>query len=160
MKQMPTSWYAVPEEIKSLLVLAADRWEEPSVSDRYVNQALAKAGDNFDVLVSAYRYFFYRKSDRLALQVAQQAMEQVQRLEGLPQDWENLQPVLSARKEESNIRLYLNAYAASGLLLARMGELETAKEVASRVMQVDDRNEFGASVVFNILTQPPEDDDD
>jgi predicted TPR repeat methyltransferase len=56
--------------------------------------------------------------------------------------------------------LFLNAYAASGFVLAKMGELEKAKEATARVKEVDAKNEFGASIILDILTRPPEEDED
>ncbi|MGL5058341.1 MAG: hypothetical protein ACRC62_00060, partial [Microcoleus sp.] len=44
------------------------------------------------------------------LQVAIQAIDRIKQLEELPDDWHELAPILSSRKEEPNIRLYLNAY--------------------------------------------------
>ena len=59
------SWYDVPEEVKSLLILAANTWENTVESESYINQALSKAEDNIDVLVTAYRYFFYKNNSLL-----------------------------------------------------------------------------------------------
>jgi hypothetical protein len=56
--------------------------------------------------------------------------------------------------------LYLNAYAASGLVLAKLGKIAAAKEISTRIKGIDDKNDFGASILFDILTRPPEDDDD
>ncbi|MER3495314.1 MAG: hypothetical protein C4323_26110, partial [Mastigocladus sp. ERB_26_2] len=67
---------------------------------------------------------------------------------------------LSKRKEEPQIRLYLNAYAASGLVLAKLGELEKAKEISAQVKSIDDKNDFGAGILLDILTRPAEEDED
>lgn len=160
---MPTatrlSWYQVPDEIEQLLIAATDTWEDTQQSESYIHQALAKADTNLDVLVAAYRYFFYKNQNVLALQVANTVCDRIQELEQLPADWPALSPILLRRKEEPNIRLYLNARAASGLVLARLGELEPAKDIATHIQAIDEKNEFGASVVLNILTQPPEEED-
>jgi tetratricopeptide (TPR) repeat protein len=139
------SWYQVPREIEILLRSAAQSWNSQE-SDRYMQEALALCDTNLDVLVSAYRYFFYKHNDRQALQITHKVIEQIQKNEQLPQDWEQLKPILSDRKEDYAIRLYLNAYSASGLVLARLGEIEKAKEITAKVKEVDDKNEFGASV--------------
>ncbi|MCU0533085.1 MAG: hypothetical protein MUD14_04215 [Hydrococcus sp. Prado102] len=154
------SWYQVPSEIEQLLRSAAQSWENTQESDRYMHEAIALCDTNLDVLVSAYRYFFYQHNDRQALQIALKVLEQIQKTERLPEDWEQLKPILVSRKEDYPIRLYLNAYAASGLVLARLGEVEKAKEITSKVKELDDKNEFGASVVFDILTNPLDEDED
>ena len=153
------SWYPVSDEIKQLLIAATDVWEDTQQSEAYIHQALAQADTNLDVLVAAYRYFFYKNQNALALQVANTVCDRIQQLEQLPTDWQALSPILLRRKEEPNIRLYLNARAASGLVLARLGELEQAKDIATHIQAIDDKNEFGASVVLNILTQPPEEEE-
>lgn len=63
------------------------------------------------------------------------------------------------RREDPNIRLYLNAYGASGLVWAKLGDLEKAKESTSRIKEIDGKEFGGATVVFDVLTQPPEEDE-
>lgn len=56
--------------------------------------------------------------------------------------------------------MYLNAYAASGLVLAKLGEIEKAKEISTQVKSIDDKNDFGAGILLDILTRPAEEDED
>ena len=95
------SWYVAPETVKQLLALVSAHWENPALADSYMNQALAIAGEDLDVLVSA----------------------------------------------------------ASGLLRARLGEIEAAKEIAVQVGEIESRNEFGGNVVRDILAYPNGDDE-
>ena len=96
----------------------------------------------------------------MALKIATQVIELIQTTEQLPEDWGQQISVLETRKEEANIRLYLNAYAASGLILARLGELDRAKQISALITEIDDKNEFGASTILGILTRPPDEDGD
>jgi tetratricopeptide (TPR) repeat protein len=153
------SWYDIPEDIKSLLSLAANNWENTSISENYINEAVAKSEESTDVLVAAYRYFFYKNNCRMALKISEKVIEKIRYSEKLPEEWKQLKPILVRRKDEEIIRLYLSAYAASGLVLARLGEMEKAKEVTQRVKEINDTSEFAASVVHNVLTRPPEEDD-
>jgi hypothetical protein len=163
-REQKISWYAVPEDIKSLLILAAESWEDRNLSEQYINRALeidnATNSSCADVLVTAYRYFFYKNSNDLALKMARRVIDKVISSEHLPDRWEELKPILLDRKEDSAIRLYLNAYTASGFMLAKLGETDLAKEIASKVKEVDERNEFGASLVLDILNRPPEEEDE
>jgi tetratricopeptide (TPR) repeat protein len=152
------SWFQVPEEIKKLLILAAENWENTSQSEKYMNQALAKTEDNTEVLVAAYRYFYYKNNYQMALKTAIKVIEKIKEAEKLPDRWEQLQPILTNRKEDPSIRLYINAYAASGLVLAKLGELEKAKEISTKVKGIDDNNDFGAGILLDILTRPPEEE--
>jgi tetratricopeptide (TPR) repeat protein len=153
------SWFQVPDDIKNLLILAAQSWENTSESEKYIQQALAQTGENTDVLVAAYRFFYYKNNYCLALQTTVKLLDKIKELENFPDDWEQLKPILVNRQEDPQIRLYLNAYAASGLVLAKLGEIEQAKEISTRVKQIDEKNDFGAGILLDILTRPADDDD-
>ncbi|CAN1210239.1 hypothetical protein TUMEXPCC7403_08600 [Tumidithrix helvetica PCC 7403] len=114
----PLSWHPVSEEIQRLLLSVSKHWHTPEIADRYIQQAIALAGDRPDVLVSAYRYFFYTHNNQLVLQVTKKVLAMVQKSEDLPTEWVQLKPILRERLDEPNIRLYINAYAASGLIIA------------------------------------------
>ena len=64
------------------------------------------------------------------------------------------------RQQEPNIRLYLNAYASQGYILAKMGEIETAKLITERIQGIDEHRESCATTVFEVLTKDPDEDDD
>ncbi|WP_138497022.1 hypothetical protein [Nostoc sp. PA-18-2419] len=153
------SWFQVPEDIKNLLILAANNWENTSESEKYIHQALDKTGENTDVLVAAYRFFYYKNNYSLALQTTTKLLDKIKELEQLPEEWQQLKPILVNRKEDPQIRLYLNAYAASGLVLAKLGAIEEAKEISARVKEIDAKHDFGAGILLDILTHPAEEDD-
>lgn len=58
--QEKLSWYDVSQEVKNLLILASENWENTVLSEQYVTQALALADNNLDVLIGAYRFFFIK----------------------------------------------------------------------------------------------------
>ncbi|MBS3025818.1 MAG: hypothetical protein HCA25_01640 [Dolichospermum sp. DET50] len=153
------SWFDVADDVKELLILAAHTWENTEESTKYMQQALAKTADNTDVLVAAYRYFYYKNNYILALTTAEKITAKIKKAESLPEIWEELKPILVKRHEEPQIRLYLNAYAASGLVLAKLGKIEQAKEISTRIKGIDEKNDFGAGILLDILTRPTEDDD-
>ncbi len=153
------SWFDVPDDVKNLLLLAAETWENTEVSENYINQALAKTETDTDVLVAAYRFFYYKNNYNLALQTAVKVIDKIVTIERLPSNWSQLKVILLSRKQDPKIRLYLNAYAASGLVLAKLGEIEKAKEICSKIQEVDSSKEFlGANILLDILTRPPEEE--
>lgn len=154
------SWFNVSDDVKELLILASQTWENTEESVKYMQQALAKTGENTDVLVAAYRFFYYKNNYVLALTTAEKITAKIKETEKLPDNWEKLQPILIQRQEEPKIRLFLNAYAASGLILAKLGNIEKAKEISTKIKSIDHKNNFGAGILFEILTRPPEDDDE
>jgi tetratricopeptide (TPR) repeat protein len=154
------TWYNVPADLKDLLLRAADTWHDPAESERYMEKALAHPDSTVDVLISAYRFFFYRQNYAVAQIIAQRVLDQVRQREALPDDWAKLQPLLRQRRDQPLIRLYLTAYSALGYILARIGELDRARTMATRLKTIDDSDEFGASLILNILTPSDDDDDD
>ncbi|MEO3705509.1 hypothetical protein [Trichormus azollae] len=153
------SWFDVSDDVKELLVLATQTWDNTEASENYIQQALAKTEENTCVLVAAYRYFYYKNNYFLALTTAEKITAKIKKEENLPDNWQALLPILVQRHQEPQIRLFLNAYAASGLVLAKLGKIEQAKEISARIKDIDDKNDFGGGILLDILTRPPEEDD-
>ncbi|MGK7926466.1 MAG: hypothetical protein AB4290_14705 [Spirulina sp.] len=153
------SWFDVSEEVKRLLILASENWENSKLSEHYMNEALQRAGDNLEVLVGAYRFFFYQHNPAIALNIAEKVMGIVRDKENLPSEWCDLEPILARQKEEENLRLYLNAYAAKGYIMAKLGRVEEAKLITERVKNLDNNRETCATTVYDVLTSPPEEEE-
>ena len=161
---MPTiqnqiSWCDVEPEIKQLLLLASENWEYTGLAEKYIREALFKAGNNLDVLVGAYRFFFYKHQPITSLSIAERVLQSIATKENLPIEWSQLKPILLTRKEEPLIRLYLNAYAAKGLILAQLGKIESAKKISQRVKEIDDSREFCSTTVFEVITRSPDEEE-
>lgn len=152
------SYYDLPIEAKEQLLLAAEHWEDDERSASYIEGVLRQYADDLDVLVSAYRFFFYKSRPERALPIVDQILAQLQATESLPLEWEDLQPILTSGRDDARLRLYIAAYAGRGLLLAQLGRLEEARLVSGRVKAIDDRGEFCGRTVFDVLTALPEDD--
>ncbi len=154
------SWCDVEPEVKQLLLLASENWEYTSLAEKYIREALFKAGTNLDVLVGAYRFFFYKHQPSAALSIAEKVLHLLTSRENLPIEWSELQPILVARKQEPNISLYLNAYAAKGLILAQLGRIEEAKIISQRVKEIDDSRQFCSTTVFEVITKSPDEEEE
>ncbi|XHU96252.1 MAG: hypothetical protein JJP05_02010 [cyanobacterium endosymbiont of Rhopalodia gibba] len=154
------SWYDVSEDVKTLLIVASNNWENTILAEQYIREALNKSENNLDVLIGAYRFFFYKKKPEIALEIAKKILRIIQERENLPLQWEQLKPILVNRQFDSSIRLYMNAYAAQGFILAKLGQLEEAKLITKRVKEIDKNRESCATTVFEVLTKSPDKDDD
>ncbi|MGP1371787.1 MAG: hypothetical protein ACTS3T_03095 [Almyronema sp.] len=152
------SWLSIPAPTQALLAAAAQTWEDTAVSEQYIQQALAQPDAGLAVLVSAYRYYFYKSNAVMALQMATAVCSRIRQSEQWPTDWPTLKPILLARLDDAIARLYLSAYAASGLLLARLGRVAEAQEIAQQGQQIAAK-EFGAERLLTILNPPPDEDD-
>lgn len=153
------SWCNVEPEVKQLLFDASENWEDTERASLYINEALSKSGNNIDVLIGAYRFFFYKHQPAAALSIAERVLESMATAENLPAEWSLLKPVLITRKDEPNVRLYLNAYAAKSLILAQLGKMEEAKVISERVKEIDDKREFCATTVFEVISRDPDADE-
>ena len=146
------SWYDVPEDVKQLLVKAADNSENTSECEKYISQALAKTQNELDVLIAAYRYFFFKEKYQMALQTAEKVEEKAKQIAKLPDDWEDQKPILIKREEEQIIQIYVNAYSATGIIFAALGASEKAQEISDKVKDIDRENVFTAGVLADIST--------
>ncbi|MGB5631753.1 MAG: hypothetical protein WBM44_15630 [Waterburya sp.] len=153
-------WCDVEPEVKQLMLLAGENWEYTGLAEKYIREALSKAGNNLDVLIGAYRFFFYKHKPVVALSIAQKVVQLIAKTENLPREWLLLKPILLACKQEPNIRLYITAYAATGLILAQLGRIEEAQEISQKVKQIDDSSQFCANTVFEVITKSPDEDED
>lgn len=148
---------SAPVSTQEFLAAAVVHWDDTPRSGRYIQAALA--GDvGLDVLISAYRYYFYKSDAAMALKMAIAVCDRVLKVEQWPSDWASLKPILQAQLEEPNARLYINAYAATSLLQARLGHLDVAQTIAEQVQQLQAK-EFGADVLLGILNSPPDEED-
>ena len=154
----PPEWFGA-SSARSLLMAAAQTWENTHVSERYIEQALTQPDVELDVLVSAYRYYFYKNNDAKALDMATAICDRIQNAQQWPTGWESLKPLLLKQLDDAMVRLYLNAYAASGLLRARLGQLDTAQTIAEHVKQIEAK-EFGGELLLNILNPSVDEEDD
>jgi hypothetical protein len=152
------SWLSVSADTRKLLVAAAQNWDDDPTSERCIREALAQPDVELDALVGAYRYYFYKNNDPMALEVATTVCDRLQKAEQWPTDWDLLKPILLSRLDDFTVRLYLSAYAASGLVLARLGCMDAAQTIASQMQQLNAK-EFGADVLLSILNSSPEDED-
>ncbi|NJM97033.1 MAG: hypothetical protein HC800_07500 [Phormidesmis sp. RL_2_1] len=85
-------------------------------------------------------------------------IERIQQAEQWPTQWDDLKPILLADLDDQSVRLYLSAYMASGLMLARLGNVAEAERITAHVQQLNAK-EFGAETLFSILNSPLEDED-
>ncbi|MEM7726361.1 MAG: hypothetical protein AAF208_08300 [Cyanobacteria bacterium P01_A01_bin.45] len=158
--QKKFSWFQVPEDVKQLLLLAAENWGNPLESEIYINQALEKTENNIDVLISIYRYFYYKSNNPMALQTISKVLDVIKKTEDFPDDWEKQKLILESRRNERKIRVYLSSLAAYGLVSAKLGNIEEAKTIFARVKQLDENDEFSSGVLLDIVTRPHDEDED
>lgn len=151
------SWCDASAANRALLAAVAQDWHHSPLARAHLQQTLAHPEVELTVLVSAYRYYFYNHDDAQALAMATTLRERIRMAQGWPPTWEELRPYLLAQPDNPMVRLYLSAHGAAGLVLARLGQLESARILAQQLQQMGAK-EFGAEVLLGVLTAPPEED--
>jgi tetratricopeptide (TPR) repeat protein len=147
----PFAVFQVPDNVRGLLIQAAETWGNKAQSEQCINQALQEADDYPDILVAACRYFYYQDQGSMALQMAQRILANVKLQENLPDDWAHLKPILLNRRQDPSIRLYLNTYAATGFIYAKMNDVEQATNVTEKIQEIDPDDEIGASLLLEFF---------
>ncbi|WPM31481.1 hypothetical protein IAE16_06565 [Hydrogenobacter sp. T-2] len=145
------SWFEAPEHVKANLQRAVESWEDTEKSSQYVLKALEEDRDNLNVLVSAYRFFFYRQNYSMAIQVALKIMDMLRSKRNIPEEKREMLAYLRSNLEDYDIRLFINAYSAYAFMLMRLGSLEKATEILSLLKEIDEKGEFGISTMLGLI---------
>jgi len=145
-------------QTKELLNLAVLHWENTPLSQQYIQEALKAAPESLEVAIAAYRYFFYKQEYNLALQAAEKIVNRITKLKNLPSDWQQLKPILINNPNDACLRLYVNAYLASGFILTKLKQFNNAYQIFTRVHEIDNLNEFGAKTMLDILNNSHNDE--
>jgi tetratricopeptide (TPR) repeat protein len=147
----PFSMFHVPDNIRILLIRAAETWNDKVVSEQYIHQALQEADRYPDILVAACRYFYYQGRGPAALEMAQRILARVKSQENWPDEWECLKPILIRHRQEPNARLYSNTYAATGFIYAKMNDIRQSTDITKRIQEIDPDDEIGVSFLLEFL---------
>lgn len=145
------SWFEAPEHVKANLQRAVESWEDTEKSSQYVLKALEENRGNLNVLVSAYRFFFYKQSYPMAIQIALKIMDILRSKRSIPEKKREMLAYLRSNLEDYDIRLFINAYSAYAFMLMRLGSLEKATEILSLLKEIDERGEFGISIMLGLM---------
>lgn len=111
------SWLAVSASTQDLLAAAAQTWDDDAASEGYIRAVLTQLDVDLDALVGAYRYFFYKNNDPMALEDAIALCDRIQTANQWPHGWDSLTPLLLSQLDDLTVRLYLSETAGHTLRL-------------------------------------------
>ena len=113
---------------------AAEQLDDRAASESFVEQALARFGDDLEVLVSGYRFFFYRSRPECALALVRERSGCARREAKLPETWARAGTVACRRHERRDASSVPGRLLGRlGLLLAQLGEFDEARDISRRV---------------------------
>ncbi len=145
------SWFEAPEHVKANLQKAIESWEDTEKSSQYVLKALEENRGNLNVLVSAYRFFFYKQNYPMAIQIALKIMDILRSKRSIPEEKREMLAYLRSNLEDYDIRLFINAYSAYAFMLMSLGSLEKATEILNLLKEIDEKGEFGISTMLGLI---------
>lgn len=122
---------------------------DPEASEAAIKEALALAPDDFDILLGAYRFYFYNHRYRDALPHCAELLTQAARRLNIASDWRLVEPGDAPFSEaEFAPGLFLQTLIAWGYCHSRLGDLEEARAAIAHVLHLDPSDRFGAGGVL------------
>jgi len=139
-------------EVEALIQRASESYGEPE-AELSLLRAYFLEPEHLTVLVSLYRYCYYRHQYADALLVADRAICQVARRLGVTTDWRELTRNDLARAVMQSMaltRFLLLALKGAGYLLMRLGDTGAALERFEKVVEMDTTDRLGMTELLAI----------
>ena len=142
----------IPPEVESLLQAGADAYPEGG-GELPLLQAYFLAPECLAVLVSLYRYYFYRHQHERALVVARRALARTATRLEWPDDWRQLTPQHLEDRPLPLIRFHLMALKGAAYLQLRLGAIDEARAMLDILMSLDPHDRLGAAALDQVAAE-------
>jgi len=143
------------------LRLASQAYADSVKAEMHLALAKAVAPNNPVVLISEYRYYFYKGQLNEALRVAENCLTIVANELKLPANWQGVFPDhANFRSEEPAHRFYLFCLKAYAYLLLRLDRMDEGAMATEKLLQLDPANKVGGQVLLDVLANIGKDDYD
>jgi tetratricopeptide (TPR) repeat protein len=152
----------LPAEAHRHLELAGQEYQRDDVAERHLREAQLLAPDHAAVLISLYRFYFYKGRLGEALDVAEVCLAKAARDAGLDQDWRKVQRGDAEFSSFSSVlpRFYLFALKACAYLRMRLGDLDDGHAAIEKLLELDPSDKINAGVLLDVWTRIGQVDDD
>jgi tetratricopeptide (TPR) repeat protein len=152
----------LPPAAEYCLQKAAKAYGTPDEAERLLHQALSLAPQHAAVYIAFYRFHFYRGRLKEALPYAELCLSLAAQEMGLERDWRQVAPGGAdfGGFAAYGPRFFLFSLKAYGYLHMRLGNLEEGRRAVEKVIELDPRDQVGASVLLGVLERGGRDDDD
>lgn len=150
-----------PTEALAILARAEAARTRPLESAEAIAEALAVAPDDWQVRLSAYRFYFYSHDHARAKAQAEALIVHAARQLNIATDWRRVQPGDAGFSEfEFGPGLYMQALVALGYCAARLYRDDLAHEVLTKAGELDPTDRFGGLWLLHHLEARDAADDD
>ena len=139
-------------EVEALLQQAGNLYGEGE-AEQPLQEALRLAPTSLNVLVAAYRYYYYQHRLEDALGIAGQALAVTAERLGLPVDWTQLTLAHISQGGPSTmalVRFHLLSLKAEAYLLLRLGRSAEGRAMLEKLLELDSHNRLGAKQLLEV----------
>lgn len=143
----------LPVEAQAHLDKAAARYHLSDVAETHLHQAANLAPEHAAVLISLYRFYFYKGQLVEALEVARACLSKAMRENLLGEDWKAVRPADANFTDWGALvpRFFLFSLKGYAYLHLRLGDLEEGRCAAEKLLELDPRDRIGAQVLIDVL---------
>ena len=152
----------LPVEAESEIKQAGLAYHDDLVAEGHLRRAAELAPGHPAVLISFYRYYFYKNRLREALAVAKDCLAIATAQNNLPANWRDVRPgsAVFDRYEEVLPRFFLFTLKGYAYLNMRLGQTEEGVAAARKLLDLDPSDKIGARVLLDVAARAEQDDDD
>lgn len=143
---------ALPQKVAELIEQAAELYGDGD-AEQPLLRAFFLAPENLMVHVALYRFYYYQHRYQDALFIAGKAMATTGKELNLPEDWRELEKAhlgVAAMQSMGMLRFYLLALKGAGYLNLRLGNINAAIDILSKLVALDEKNRLGVSMLLDI----------
>ena len=145
----------LPPKVVELIEQAAELYGEGE-AEKPLLRAFFLAPEHLTVHVALYRFYYYQHRYQDALFIADKAMAVVREELKLPADWRELEKGhlgVASMQSMGMLRFYLLALKGAGYLNLRLGNIDAAIEILSKLVALDEKNRLGAEMLLSIAKE-------
>lgn len=146
------------QDVQDLIKYASERYATGE-AELPLLQAFLRGPESLNVMVSLNRFYYYQHRLPEALLIAERALRLIRAGIGFPADWQDLVigHITEAPKELlTRVRLYLFTLKSIGFLNMRLENLELARAIFEKLVELDDRDRIGAQGLLELVIQRQE----
>ena len=143
---------SLPPEVETLLQQAGELYGDGEAEPLLV-EALRLAPESLNVLVAAYRFYYYQHRLNDALNIAGLALAVTSRCLEIPADWNVLTSAHISQTGPATmalVRFHLLSLKAEAYLLLRLGRSAEGRAMLEKLLELDSHNRLGAKQLLEV----------
>lgn len=141
----------IPLAMQQLLRQDLNVKEDWQQAEHLLLRARAALPEQLEIQIALYKLYAYSNRFEESLQIINEVLATVAKAEGLAADWQSLNADSACWHPASwRLRYYLYSLKASGFVNLRRGEIDSALNVLTKLLELDPMDQVGGSVVLEL----------